>query len=70
MNNNFLNEDYTKSRQQPTEKQTDNKIYESNLLEPQIIKKLTLLEQVIDASIKKCGDKSLTLTRKNNRRKK
>lgn len=64
MNNNSLNGDYTKSSQQPTEKTIDSKTYESNSLESQIIKKLTLLEQVIDTSIKNHGDKVLTLTRK------
>lgn len=64
MDTNIFNGDYTKSSQQPTEKTIDNKTYESNQLESQIIKKLASLEQVIDTSIKKHGDKALTLTRK------
>lgn len=64
MNNNILNKNFIKGSQQPIEKITDNKTSGNNILESQIIKKLISLEQVIDTSIKKHGDKTLSLTRK------
>lgn len=62
MNNNILNKNFIKGSQQPIEKITDNKTSGNNILESQIIKKLISLEQVIDTSIKKHGDKTLSLT--------
>ena len=64
MNNNILNKNFIKGSQQPIEKITDNKTSRNNILESQIIKKIISLEQVIDTSIKKHGDKTLSLTRK------
>lgn len=64
MMNNNLNKDSIKSSQQPVEKIADNETYGSNILESRIIRKLASLEQVIDVSIKKHEDKTLTLTRK------
>lgn len=64
MNNNILNKNFIKGSQQPIEKITDNKTSGNNILESQIIKKIISLEQVIDTSIKKHGDKTLSLTRK------
>lgn len=64
MNDKNLNEYYPNSSQQPAEKKPDDKTYESNSFEMQIIRKLTSLEQAIDTSIKEHGDKSLALTRK------
>ncbi len=69
MNNNFLNQDFipNKTRNQDIEHQknsSNHQVLQNELVENQIIKKLTAFEYIIDESIRTHRDKRLTLTRK------
>ena len=71
MNNNILNQEFIPNKLQNVEHQKSSsniQMSQNKLFENQIIKKLTSVEYVIDESIKKHGDKSLILIRKNNNR--
>lgn len=73
MNNNILNQKFIPNKLQDVEHQnssSNTRVSQNKLFENLIIKKLTLVESVIDESIKKHGDKSLILIRKNNRNEK
>lgn len=73
MNNNILNQNFIPNKLQDVEHQnssSNTRVSQNKLFENLIIKKLTLVESVIDESIKKHGDKSLILIRKNNRNEK